>query len=384
MTYKDFLSPLTGDDFASDQWPVNTYHHQIRKYITHFPDLDDIDIVLVGINELRNRKEEHLAPGISYSADALRRQFYNLYKGNYMVKIADLGNIQAANSFKDSAYALQETIRQLLELNKTVLLFGTHQELLSSHYMGFQTTTKALNLVVLDAYLNLSEIENEESYLTQIIKHTPEYLFNVSHIGSQMYLNEPGGTKLMDAMLFDVSRLGIVRRNIADAEPFFRNADLVCVNASSIKQADFPAQLNGSANGLLSEEICALMRFAGLSSSVRSMGIFDYISDLDTGEQSSKLAAQMIWHFIDGFYNRIDENPLKNEDDFIRYRVALHVNNTNEMVFYKSSITERWYMEVTSNFHKNSFALPCSYSDYQTACNGDIPDRWMKATQKLM
>jgi formiminoglutamase len=384
MTFKDFLAPLNADDFGSENGSVNTYHHQVKKHFTEFPDLDDIDIVLLGVNELRNRQNQHLAPGISYSADALRRQFYKLFKGNYEVKIADLGNIEAANSFNDSAYALQETVRQLLELNKVVIIFGTHQQLIPAHYKGFETTTKTLNLAVLDAYLDLSEVENEEGYLTQIIKHTPEYLFNISHIGSQMYLNEPGAAKLMDAMLFDVCRLGIVRKNLTDIEPIFRNSDLICVNASGIKQADFPAQLTGSANGLQSEEICALMRFAGLGNNVRSLGLYDYISDLDTGEQSSKLAAQMLWHFIDGFYNRINENPLINENDFIRYRVALHSDNANEMVFYKSIITERWYMEVTSNFHKNSFTLPCSYSDYQSAQNGDIPERWMKATQKLM
>ena len=311
MTFKDFLAPLNAEDFGADQGPANTYHNQVQKYLTEFPNLDDVDIVLLGVNELRNTSHQHLTPGIGYSADALRRQFYKLFKGTYHVKIADIGNIESSNSFNDSAFALQETMKRLLELKKTVLVFGTHQELIASHYKGFETTTKALNLATLDAYLNLSELKNEESYLTQIIKHTPEYLFNLAHLGSQMYLNEPGGVNLMDAMLFDVCRLGIVRKNLTDAEPFFRNADLVCVNVSCIKQADFPAQLRGSANGLLSEEICALMRFAGLGSTVRSLGIYDYFSDLDTGEQSSKLAAQMLWHFIDGFYNRVDENPLQ-------------------------------------------------------------------------
>ena len=346
--------------------------------------MEDVDIVLLGVNELRDRNNNFLTPGISFSADALRRQFYRLYKGNYDVKVADIGNINAGNSFSDSAFAFQETMQQLLVLKKIVLIFGSHQEMILSHYKSFESTTKALNFTILDSFLDLSEQENQESYLTRIIKHSPGYLFNISHVGSQMYLNEPGASKLMDNMLFDVCRLGIVRKSISDIEPIFRNSDLVCVNMSCIKQADFPAQLNGGANGLLSEEICTLMRYAGLGNTVRSLGLYDYISDLDTGEQSAKLAAQMIWHFIDGFYNRIEENPLQNDNDFIRYRIALHSDNSNEMVFYKSKITERWFLEVTSNFHNNSFVLPCSYTDYLSAVNGDIPDRWMKATQKLM
>jgi hypothetical protein len=30
------------------------------------------------------------------------------------------------------------------------------------------------------------------------------------------------------------------------------------------------------------------------------------------------------------------------------------------------------------------YLVPCSYLDYQTACNNDIPDRWWMAYQKLM
>jgi len=384
MSFTDYLTPLNSDEFGGENLPVNSYDNQVKKYINNLPDTENADLILLGVNESRNRHNEHLSPGIRNSADAIRRQFYRLYKGNYEVKIADLGNIEAANTFNDTSYALKETVKQLLEMKKTVLIFGSHQELIPAHYKGYETTTKALNLAVIDAYLNLSEQTDQESYLTQIIKHTPEYLFNISHIGSQMYLNDPGAVKLMDAMLFDVCRLGIVRKNMADTEPVFRNADLVCINASGIKQADFPAQIYGSSNGLTSEEICVLMRFAGLGNTVRSLGIYDFFSDMDSGEQSSKLGAQILWHFIDGFYNRVNENPLQNEHDFIRYRVALHAQSRNEMVFYKSTITERWYMEVTSNFHENSFTLPCSYNDYLAATNGDIPERWMKATQKLM
>jgi formiminoglutamase len=384
MSLTDFVSPLNADEFGISTRSVNTYHNLVKKNTGEFPSLDDTDIVLLGVNELRNKSGEYLSPGMASTSTALRRQFYRLFKGKYDVKIADIGNIEAGNSFSDTAVALEETVKSLLEMKKTVIVFGSHKELVPSHYKAFESTSKALNLSVLDAYLDLDETPGQESYLTQIIKHTPGFLFNISHIAGQMYLNEPGYLTLMDAMLFDVSRLGLVRKNLADAEPFLRNADMITVNASAIKQADFPAQLDGSSNGLLSEEICALMRFAGLGNQVRSLGIYDFISDLDTGDQSAKLAAQMLWHFIDGFYHRVDENPLQNENDFMRYRVAFQNSSTNEMVFHKSLITERWFMEVTSNFHKNVFTLPCSYSDYQAACSGDIPERWMKATQKLM
>lgn len=384
MTFTDFLKPLNAAEFGTAQAPANTYFHLTRKYIDTFPSLDEADIVLLGINEYRNRKGDFLTPGMSSPADSLRREFYKLFRGNYTPRIADIGTIDAGNRFIDTEIALEETVKALLEMKKTVLVFGTHSELLPAHFKAFESTTKALNLCVADAYIDLNESAENESYLTRIIHHTPGFLFNVSHLASQMYLNEPGYVQLMDAMLFDVARLGIIRNNVADAEPFLRNADLVSFHASSVKLTDFPAQLAGSANGLLSEDACALMRFAGLGNQVRSAGIYDYWSDLDNGQQGAKLAAQMLWHFIDGYYHRVNENPLTNENDFIRYQVPLKGSDTDVLVFYKSCLTERWFMEVASNYHTGVFMLPCAYSDYITAGKGDIPDRWLKATQKLM
>ena len=59
MTFTDFLAPLDADNFGSDNGQVNTYHSQVKKHITEFPDLDDIDIVMLGVNELRNRNNQH-------------------------------------------------------------------------------------------------------------------------------------------------------------------------------------------------------------------------------------------------------------------------------------------------------------------------------------
>ena len=105
MTFKDFLSPLNAEEFGGNSGSVNLYRNQIYRYIDQFPNLEDVDIVLLGVNELRDRNNNFLTPGISFSADALRRQFYRLYKGNYDVKVADIGNINAGNSFSDSAFA---------------------------------------------------------------------------------------------------------------------------------------------------------------------------------------------------------------------------------------------------------------------------------------
>ena len=57
------------------------------------------------------------------------------------------------------------------------------------------------------------------------------------------------------------------------------------------------------------------------------------------------------------------------------------------IVFYKSKFTEKWWMEVGhhrpgARYARNTM-VPCSYSDYQTATKGEVPERYISAMAKL-
>ena len=60
----------------------------------------------------------------------------------------------------------------------------------------------------------------------------------------------------------------------------------------------------------------------------------------------------------------------------------------HEIVFYKSKKSDRWWMSIPYpeneeiKFDRHLLA-PCSYADYEKACEDDVPDRWLLAFQKL-
>jgi hypothetical protein len=60
----------------------------------------------------------------------------------------------------------------------------------------------------------------------------------------------------------------------------------------------------------------------------------------------------------------------------------------SEIQFLKSKMSDLWWMEVPVPQHKSRFLkqhlIPCSYRDYQIACNNEMPERWWQAFQKLM
>ena len=155
---------------------------------------------------------------------------------------------------------------------------------------------------------------------------------------------------------------------------------------SSIKSSDAPATTKASPNGLYGEEACQLMFYAGMSEKLTSLGIFEYDAAIDKNNQTSQLIAQMIWYFMEGFYKRKNEMPQYNHNGYMKYMVALS-NTDHEVIFLKSIKSDRWWMEIpiTDNYTKfqRHHIVPCSYKDYQQACNNEMPERWWQTYQKL-
>jgi hypothetical protein len=106
----------------------------------------------------------------------------------------------------------------------------------------------------------------------------------------------------------------------------------------------------------------------------------------DNRDQTSHLAAQMLWYFLDGYYQRKKDQPLVNKNAFVKYHVNIK-KDMQEIVFYKSKMSERWWMEVPYpnskvKYHRHHL-VPCSYRDYEVAMKDEMPDRWWQALQKL-
>jgi formiminoglutamase len=70
----------------------------------------------------------------------------------------------------------------------------------------------------------------------------------------------------------------------------------------------------------------------------------------------------------------------------MKYVVAMPVESET-ITFYKSKFSDRWWMEVPypggmERYARNSI-VPCSYSDYQTATRGEVPERYISMVAKL-
>lgn len=353
-----------------------------------FPNLDKVQVAIIGVEEERGAFENK---GCSHSPDNVRRELYNLYIQGEELKIIDLGNIKAGATKEDTYFAASEAIQELIKKDIFVITIGGSQDLTYANYKAYEKLEQTVNLAIIDNQFNLGEAESEISsneYLNKIILHQPNYLFNASILGYQTYFVSPIEKSLMDELYFDIYRLGELQGDISKAEPIVRNADLISLDVSAIRGADFKANKNSTPNGFYAEQICQILRYAGMSDKLTSIGLYEYNSELDVNDDlSAQLMGQMVWCILDGFLNRKKDFPIGTKDDYTKYRI--HVENTeHELVFFKSNLSDRWWMEIPYPPHERTrferhHLVPCNYQDYLDASQNNIPDLWWKTYQKL-
>lgn len=388
MSLTDYLHPVDLSRFESNgQIHPQSIRNFTRFHEKGFPDLESIQLAILGVEE--DRFHPSLA-GCSLAADEVRAHFYSFIKPKYEIRLADLGNIRAGNNVRDTLFALNVCIAELLDLKIIPIVLGGSQDLAYAQFTAYQGRKHALNMAVCDAGIDLTEPSDETEYagyLYRVITHRPNYLFNLVHLANQHYFVGQESLDAFEKMNFDLMRLGNLRAGIQEAEPLLRNADLLMMSMNSIRASDAPASVSANPNGLFGEEACQLMRYAGMGNDLSSIGIYDLIPANDNHGQTAKLAAQMIWYFMDGYHNRRNDYPTNESKDYMIYRTTLQ-NHHYEIVFYKHVYSERWWMEVPYPNEKSKqqgmFLVPCSYADYQLALKDEIPDRWMKAYQKLL
>ncbi|MFD2601987.1 formimidoylglutamase [Flavobacterium suzhouense] len=378
----DFLQPLDEGllTFISEGSAQALGHKTDFHADGRFPNLENAKIAIIGVLDDRgagNKREHHIH--LNY----VRKELYGLFPGNWDKQVVDLGNIPAGNSQQDTYFALKSIAEELIKNGVLPVVIGGSQDLSYAMYRAYDKLEQMVNFVSIDSRFDFGKQDDElsaVSYLTRMIVDEPNNLFNYSNLGYQTYYNPQEEIDLIEKLYFDAYRLGEVCGNPVIAEPVLRDADVVSVDMMAVKSGDSGNIVKFIPNGFDGKEICTLARYAGISDKVSSFGIFNHGDSL----QEAALIAQIIWYFIEGVHYRSNEYPFGSKEAYIKYIVP---SEDEELVFYKSDKTDRWWIEVPfvsdfSNKLKRNTLLPCNHQDYLSATNGEYPERLWKAQRK--
>lgn len=349
------------------------------------PELEGLELALIGVPDDRGAVDN---AGCKDGPDEVRKHLYRLDKSYFPLKIADLGNIRSGAKTSDTYAALGQVMSELLALNIIPIIVGGSHDLTYGQYLGYANNDQVINMVVVDETIDIYKKQEDidsASFLYRIFTETPNYLFNFSQIGYQSYFVSPDDIATLEKLFFEFYRLGIVRDNMEEVEPIIRDADMMSFDISAMKMSDAPARRNATPHGFYGEEACQIARYAGITDKLSSIGFYELNPSLDNCGQTAHTVAHMIWYFLEGYYSRSHEYPIHTESDFVKYIVSQEESGV-EIVFQKSKRSGRWWMQVpisdNARYERHQL-VPCSYTDYQLACNEELPERWMRAFEKL-
>ena len=376
----DFLQPVSTyvEEYISTLSNQTLGQKVVLHTQTEFPALENIALALITVNENRGASKSNE----NSDFDTFRKSLYGLYPGNWNVALADLGTIEAGASIEDTYFVLKKIVEELVKKKIIPIVIGGSQDLTYAMYRAYDQLDQMVNLVAVDNQFDFAKDNavSSHAYLSKIIMDEPTNLFNYANLGYQTYFNSQEEIDLMEKLYFEAYRLGEVSNQIAVAEPVFRDADLVSFDVNAVQSSYSGNFSTFYPNGFDGKEICALTRYAGISDKVSAIGIFNW----NTSAQESILIAQMLWYFIEGYCFRSNEYPFGSKENFVKYIVPIQ---DEELVFYKSPITGRWWIEIpflthVNNKLKRSTLLPCTNQDYLAACEQEIPERWWKAQRR--
>jgi arginase family enzyme len=382
----DYFNPVSIEGPYFEHLAVQAgFPHNITIHTdnTRIKDISKFKIAILGVPEGRNSPNAGSLKG----PDKIREQLYSLAKIPGRSKIIDLGNMKQGVTFNDTLAGLTDVLTLLLRENLFPVIIGGSSAVIPAIDKAVSTTLNKYTLTCVDPRIDFSSERKEPdsfNYLNSVLNNHKSTFSHYINIGYQTYLNDQQVINRFLKKRSELVRIGDVRQAIFLTEPLFRDSDVAIFDISSVRQSDAPGTISPSPNGFYGEEICLLSRYAGISDKLKIFGLFDVNPEFDIRNQTTGLAAQIIWFFLEGFSQKQYETPvlnISNSGRFIKYHVRI-TDLVDDLIFVKSNLTDRWWIELPSE-PDNALYVACSHEDYLKANRNEVPDRWVQAVERL-
>ncbi len=358
---ENWLKPTDRKEFKKNSYKA----HQLGKYLIkpqgQLPELQSTGIAIIGIDRP--------------IATSIRKRLYDLSYPFSGPAPVDLGDVR-----KSTIPFLIPLFKELIEHNIVPVLLGAEPEHILALYKAFR---EMVSLTIVDERIPIGNPEEAlaENYLEEIFSAKRSRLFHLGLVGNQVHFVPPKVLKWIEENNFESVRLGRAKADPNELEPIIRDADLLNFNLRALKQNETP-DLISSPSGFTIEEACQICRYAGMSDKMRAFSLVGFQATDPTIPYTSQVAAQMIWYFLDGFFNRKQDFPVSTEG-LTEYIVDFQ---QNQIVFWKSKRSGRWWIQVpvkTRKKYDRHRLIPCSYNDYRLACQEELPDRLLNAFRRF-
>lgn len=365
----NWLSPLKKAELITKDFPPECLGASILRHTPQagMPNLKDIQIGLIGLQ--------------AQVADPIRQQFYAFQNHFPKLRIADLGNLRKPG--------LDFSIGALAEIQSAGILpviLGDDLSFAQALYRALRMNYASINMAIVDERVPLDpdHLDHPDYYMNPIALSGDTRIFQLGLIGYQRHFLPARIQQFIQDQHYDILRLGAAVQQLSETEPIIRNADLFGLNMAALRSDQMPGVALPSPSGFSVEEACQMSYYAGISDKLKGFYLLGYALEQDQRKQSAFAMAEMLWYFVDGFYQRKDDYPASSEG-LTEYIVELK-RYDYQLTFWKSKFSGRWWIQVPVRVRQRDMRhrlIPCSYEDYKLAIKDELPDRLINAFKRF-
>jgi hypothetical protein len=297
-------------------------------------------------------------------ADAVRKEFFGLKKGaSEKYHLADAGNILPDSTGEVSDERIFDVCSSLLNAGIVPILIALPRKNIFAAYSAFSKWLTQGKIALFE-----KEILNEDAdFLLNKIYHSSfPKPFNVFLGGYQEYFCDRSLLNIFSDDYFELHSIGQMRAAFSENEILIRDTEMFVFNADVL----------ANPFGMTGEEAAQLSWFAGMN---ENMSFFS-LANFPDSEKMNKIAAVMLWYFIEGAHQSFCERPTRggNFEQFI-IPIDRFAHDCIELVRSKKS--NRWWYVFLKN--KTEYFIPASRKNYEAAVAGEIPENWWRAHNRV-
>ena len=281
-----------------------------EKVYSKTEDYSKADVVILGSPQdegvIRNKGRE----GAKLAPDKIRESFYKLTLSEKIksIKIFDLGNIKIEDSLEDIHKRQEEVVFQLLSDNKKVIILGGGNDI---SYPDCKALSKYNNnplVFNIDSHFDVrpDKTRNSGTSYRMLLDENlvnPKNFYEIgikqhsSAIAHKNYLKKKG------SRIYYYDKISGRKINKVLMEILLKKKNKILFwgfDIDSIKESDAPGVSAPNPVGFSSEEALLIAETAGREKRTKIFEISEVNPKFDFDNKTSRLAALIIWRFLNG------------------------------------------------------------------------------------
>ncbi len=290
---------LVGLDVSPDRWPA---------------------IALIGFPCDEGVRRNGGRVGAREAPDRIREWLYRLTPRQDMKfvrllgRMHDFGNLPVTDHLDLAQKQLGEAVSACLAQGATPIVLGGGHETAFGHFLGYAGANRRVSIVNWDAHPDVRTLlegrAHSGSPFRQALEHDSGACSGYTVAGLLPHAVAAAHLGfLAERKASIVWRDDVTRERICALYDALANDTFVSVDLDAVDQAYAPAVSAPATGGLTPELLFDAAFHAGRSPCVRSIDLVEVNPRLDRDDQTSRLAALAIWHFLRGMAER--DRPLQ-------------------------------------------------------------------------